>query len=86
MIFDTLETIPAQNLVDPVVLPPSRDHPNQQAEISQPGTNFSTPESLASLDVAYNQISAIINSNVSKSAQCNSCVKSLQIASNLSFA
>ncbi|KAL8279118.1 hypothetical protein RQP46_008576 [Phenoliferia psychrophenolica] len=76
-------TIPTENDVDPVVLPPSRSHPNPAAEISKPGSNFSTPESLLSLATAVQQISAIISANASDT--CGACMSGLVVAQTLSF-
>lgn len=78
------DTIPTENYVDPVVLPPSRSHPNPAAEISKPGTNFSTPESLASLATAVQAISAIIDANATNT--CGACMAGLGLAQGLSFA
>ncbi|KAK4702045.1 hypothetical protein P7C70_g4182, partial [Phenoliferia sp. Uapishka_3] len=64
-------TVPAENFIDPVVLPPSRSHPNVAAEISKPGANFSTEASLGSLTTAIDRISQIIGDNASDS--CGAC-------------
>ena len=77
------DTIPTENYVDPVVLPPSRSHPNPAAQVSKPGTNFSTTDSLQSLADAVFQISTIIRSNTSDT--CRACMAGLGVAQNLSF-
>ena len=75
------------NTVDPVVLPPSRSHPNRNAEIFQSGKNFSTTESLVALGETITKITTIIKAGNatggSSPSNCNACVEGLKVAQEL---
>ena len=79
------ETIPTQNLQDPVVFPPS-DLTNSPTVIS-PFTNLSTPASIQLRQNAFNEITQILN-NTEKTfnTTCQQCMASLLVLQNLTRA